>query len=347
MEVANTVAKAETSHKLSKAEIICLLAAEGDRAEKLYQVADITRAKYMGDDVHLRGIIEFSNYCQRNCLYCGLRAGNQHLRRYRLKPDEILQIAKQGALLGYQTVVLQSGEDPWYDAATIARVVEKIKKELNIAITLSIGEKSREDYRLFREAGADRYLLKHETANKELFKVLRPGTELERRLECLSWLKELGFQVGSGNMVGLPGQTVDDLAEDLLLLKKLDVEMAGIGPFIPHPNTPLGGSKGGTVEMTLKCLAAARLLMPLTHLPATTALGSIDQQGRQKALRAGANVVMPNITPGDYRKYYEIYPGKICVGDKPQDCRFCIEGIILSLGRKVGTGPGHSPKFLS
>ncbi|HSW35819.1 MAG TPA: [FeFe] hydrogenase H-cluster radical SAM maturase HydE, partial [Candidatus Limnocylindrales bacterium] len=220
----------------------------------------------------------------------------------------------------------------------------RIKTELDLAVTLSIGERSRDEYKLWREAGADRYLLKHETADLQLYMALHPDMAWANREKNLYWLRELGYQVGSGCMVGLPGQTMEALAADLIFLQKLDVEMAGIGPFIPNPLTPLGGATCGTLEMTLKMIAIARLLMPYVHLPATTALGSIDRQGRQRALQSGANVVMPNVSPNKYRRMYEIYPDKICLDDNPAHCRNCIGGIIASLGRTVADDAGHSPK---
>ena len=329
---------------LSRAELVALLESGGDDETCLLAAADRIRKEKMGDEVHLRGLIEFSNYCERNCLYCGLRRSNNSLARYRMDKEEILAVARAGAALGYKTVVLQSGEDSFYTAQLLAEITEQLKSELDLAITLSVGERSREEYKLWREAGADRYLLKHETADRELYRSLHPDMAFDNRRRCLYWLRELGYQVGSGCMVGLPGQTTQSMADDLLFLRELDVEMAGIGPFIPNPSTPLGQEPGGTAAMTLKMIALARLLLPLAHLPATTALGTIDCEGRQKALRAGANVVMPNISPNRYRRMYEIYPNKICLDDNPAHCRNCIGGIIASLGRTVAADCGHSPK---
>lgn len=340
-----TLKKAEAGRNLTRPDVVTLLSADGpEETKELFDAANRVRQKYMGDEVHLRGIIEFSNHCDRNCLYCGLRCGNTRLQRYRIEPDQIVEIARRATWLGYRTIVLQSGEDPWYTAETLAGVIRRLKNDLEVAVTVCVGDRSREDYEAWKEAGADRYLLKHETRDEKLFARLRPGTRFEERESRLKWLRELGYQVGSGNMVGLPGQSVESIADDLLFLRDLDVEMAGIGPFIPHPETPLATAAGGTLEMTLKTLATARLLMPWAHLPATTAVGSIDKMGRQQALGCGANVVMPNITPGAYRERYQIYPNKICLNEEPEHCRPCIEGIIRSVGRKVGTGYGHSPK---
>ena len=327
-----------------RSELARLLGSEGEDEKILLSAADRVRKETMGEQVHLRGLIEFSNYCERNCLYCGLRRANEGLTRYRMGQEEILAVARAGAALGYRTVVLQSGEDSFYTDRMLAGIVHQLKDELDLAVTLSVGERSRKEYKLWREAGADRYLLKHETADRKLYRALHPDMAFENRRRCLYQLREMGYQVGSGCMVGLPGQNLMSLAADLLFLKELDVEMAGIGPFIPNPATPLGAAQSGTAAMTLKMIAATRLLLPQVHLPATTALGTIDSQGRQKALRSGANVVMPNITPNRYRKMYEIYPNKICLDDNPAHCRSCIGGIIASLGRTVAADCGHSPK---
>lgn len=321
-----------------------LMASDPGEVAELFALADAVRAAYVGDEVHLRGIVEFSNFCIRNCLYCGLRRDNSNLQRYRMAPEEIVEAALDGARMGYKTIVLQSGDDFWYDARTLAEIIREIKRGAEVAVTLSVGERSRRDYAIMREAGADRYLLKHETADPALYSYLHPGVTYEGKIARLRWLRELGYQIGSGNIVGLPGQTVDTLVMDLELLRELDVEMAGIGPFIPHKATPLGGFPAGSIELVLKVVAVARIIMPWAHIPATTAAGTIDPQGRQKALRAGANVVMPNITPARYRALYEIYPNKICVDEHPAKCRGCVETMILSLGRRVGSGFGHTPK---
>ncbi|MBS3899180.1 MAG: [FeFe] hydrogenase H-cluster radical SAM maturase HydE [Dethiobacter sp.] len=343
-EYEGIINQARAEHNLGREGIEKLLSCDGQALDFLFAAADQVRRTFMGDAVHLRGLIEFSNYCESNCAYCGLRESHKTLPRYRLDAAEILAIAGAAVPLGYKTVVLQSGEDSYYSAEMIAEITCRLKEELSLAVTLSLGERAEEDYRLWRDAGADRYLLKHETADAELYSSLHPDMAWENRKKCLYTLRELGYQVGSGCMVGLPGQTLTSLAADLLFLKELDVEMAGIGPFIPNPNTPLAKAQRGTVELTLKMIAIARLLMPQTHLPATTALGSVDSKGRQKALVAGANVVMPNITPNKYRRLYEIYPNKICLDDNPAHCRNCIGGIISSLGRTVAEGAGHSPK---
>ncbi|KJS87227.1 MAG: biotin synthase [Peptococcaceae bacterium BICA1-8] len=344
LDFLKTLEKASITTELKKKELVTLLAADPNDSKLLFNLADRVRAQYMSNAVHLRGIIEISNYCRQNCHYCGLRCDNKKLGRYRLSYEEIYKTAEEAVNIGYKTLVLQAGEDNHYSPLEIALLIKAIKK-LDVAITLSLGEHDYETYGLWREAGADRYLLKHETADPVLYQKIRPGKTLEERLKCQTWLKELGYQLGSGCMVGLPGQTLDTLAQDLLLLKKMAVEMAGIGPFIPHPDTPLAASKGGSLEMTLKMVALARIIMPLVHLPSTTALGTIHPQGRELALQGGANVVMPNVSPSQYRELYQIYPNKICVKDEPEHCKSCITGKILALGRTIGTDYGHSPKL--
>ena len=340
-EIKSLVDQAYKNAELNKEEIKDLLAADPAELDYLLQQADQKRKEVCGDEVHLRAIIEFSSYCRQNCYYCGLRKDNEKIERYQLQKEEIIKTAQMAAELGYQTVVLQSGEDQ-YPAAEIAEIIREIKKTTEMAVTLSLGERDFAAYKLWREAGADRYLLKHETADQTLYEKYHPGMSFANRIESLKYLKTIGYQIGSGVIIGLPGQTPDILAEDLLLSQDLELDMIGSGPFIPHQETPLKGSKSGTVEMTLKFTALSRLLLPLAHIPATTALGTIDAEGRQKALKAGANVVMPNVTDSSYREKYQIYPEKICVNEEAGDCRQCIGGIISSLGRQVSQNKGHS-----
>jgi biotin synthase len=327
--------------ELAKEDIKALLTADIDELDYLLQQADQKRKEVCGDEVHLRAIIEFSSYCKQNCHYCGLRKDNHELERYQLKKEEIIETAGMAAELGYQTVVLQSGEDE-YPAAEIAEIIKEIKNTTDMAVTLSLGERDFAAYKLWWEAGADRYLLKHEIADQALYEKYHPGMSYQNRIESLKYLKTIGYQIGSGVIIDLPGQTPEILAEDLLLSQDLKLDMIGSGPFIPHEQTPLAESKTGTVEMTLKFTALSRLLLPLAHIPATTALGTIDAEGRQKALLAGANVVMPNVTDSKYREKYQIYPEKICVNEEAGDCRQCIGGIIASLGREVSQTKGHS-----
>lgn len=316
-------------------------------ADELYRRADRVRQEALGDDVHLRGLIEFSNYCRNDCLYCGIRRGNRHVQRYRMSEEELVETATRAAALGFQTIVMQSGEDLQFDQLRLCRIIEKIKR-LDVALTLSVGERDYEDYKAFREAGADRYLMRIETTDRDLYHRLNPGMSWEHRHECLLMIRELGYELGSGIMVGLPGQTIESIADDLLYLKGIGIDMAGIGPFIPHPETPLANEAGGTLELALRTMAVMRMLMPDINIPATTAMESLHPQGRIMALQAGANVVMPNVTEGEYRSLYELYPGKICVNDTPAHCRSCIGLKIMSIGRTIGQGRGgHKRKVKS
>lgn len=277
--------------------------------EQLAKMADNVTKQIHGERVHLRAIIEFSNYCKCNCLFCGIRRGNRKLPRYRMKKEEIIKVAEEAAKEGFKTIVLQSGEDPLWNAKKLSEVVKEIKK-FNVAVTLSVGELSYNDYAILKEAGADRYLLKFETSDEALFKKLKPDTTLEKRIQCLRWLKEIGYETGSGIIVGLPGQSLESIAQDIAVMKELKLDMVGIGPFIPHPETPLAQYPSGSAFLTLKVLAMTRLVLPKANIPATTALGSLSPTLRLKAFYCGANVLMPDITPTIYRRLYEIYPGK-------------------------------------
>lgn len=324
---------------------MALLAAERpEEVQALFDVADGVRRRYVGDDIYLRGLIEFSNVCRRSCLYCGLRAPNAKVERYRMPIAEIVETAERAYHLGFRTVVLQSGEDPWYTVERMCEIIRSIKSRVDLAVTLSIGERPREEYAAMKEAGADRYLLRHEAADAGLYASLHPDLRYEERLRCLRWLRELGYQVGAGSMVGLPGQTLEMLAKDILILRELEVDMVGIGPFIPNPETPLGSAPRGSVEMTLKMVALARIVTREALIPVTTALASIDPLGREKAFLAGANVVMPNVTPLKYRAEYRIYPNKACLTDDAEHCQGCLALRIASVGRRIGTGYGHSPR---
>jgi biotin synthase len=331
------VQSAEEGQNLSHEDILfLLLTAEREEEEVLFKAADRVRQASVGDEVHLRGIVEFSNFCAQNCLYCGLRRDNHALVRYRMSLAEIVAAAKSARSQGLGTVVLQSGEDPWFTRDRIVELIRSIKQDTDVAITLSVGERSYADYLAWKEAGVERYLLKHETTSPTLFRALRPGRELGERLQALRWLRELGYEVGSGNMVGLPGQTDEDLARDIHLFNRYDFDMIGIGPFIVHPQTPLARAASGQLNRTLRVLAITRIITRDTNLPATTAAGVLDQNGRRWALLAGANVVMPDITPPNYRRYYEIYPGK---AHATLD-RHTLTEMISSLGRRIGQGTG-------
>ncbi|MFP4473473.1 MAG: [FeFe] hydrogenase H-cluster radical SAM maturase HydE [Candidatus Omnitrophota bacterium] len=309
--------------------------------------ADRVRREFCGEDVHLRGLIEFSNHCSRACGYCGLRQANSKLERYRMSLAEIFAAVQRADTLGYGTVVLQSGEDKDYSISAYCDLLNRIKQQTGCAVTLCIGEKTREEYQALRGAGMDRYLLRFETSDPDLFAQIKPDSSYENRLRCLRDLKSLGVQTGSGIMVGLPGQTAESLARDILLMRDLDLDMIGLGPFLSHPQTPLAGAPNGLLELSLRVLALTRIVTRNTHMPATTAMGSLDPLGRQKALKAGANVLMPNVTPQKYRAFYEIYPNKICVNDQPGDCRTCISAMVQSLGRTIAGGPGHSLKAVT
>lgn len=321
--------------------LIPLIACSEDDAPRLFAGANAVRAASLGDDVHLRGLIEFSNICRKDCAYCGLRRTNREVERYRLTPEAIIQTAQEAEGLGYRTVVLQSGEDMWFTAERMAEIIRGIETTTDLAITISAGERDMDTYRLWRDAGADRYLLRIETTDPALFAALHPDDNLEERKACLYALRELGFELGTGVMVGLPGQTAETLARDVIWMHELGAEMIGVGPFIPHPDTPLKEAQGGTVEQTLRLVAVLRLVFPFAHLPATTAMGSLHPQGRERALEAGANVMMPNVTPTGVREQYQIYPGKICLSDDARHCRGCITGRIRALGRTVATDHGH------
>lgn len=334
--------RALADNRLGQSEIEVLLGARGEQVQELFAAADLVRRRGVGEAVHLRAIIEFSNYCHKNCLYCGLRRDNKSLIRYRLTADKIMAAAARAAGLGYRTVVLQSGEDPYYSATEIAGLLERIKARHDLAVTLSLGERSRETYRTWHEAGADRYLLKQETGDPELFAFLKPDSSLQKRLQCLYWLKELGYQTGSGNMVGLPGQTAAILARDIDLMRNLEVEMAGIGPFLPHQDTPLGDAAPGKLETVLITLAVARLCLPRAHLPATTSLGTLSADGHRLALGCGANVIMPNLTPAEVRGKYLIYPQKADIRDDPVKAKKNIEALLAGLVRPVAAGYGDA-----
>ena len=332
----DAVEKFLKDHSLSLEEYRELLGRwqEADVREVLKSEAVKLRKKYYGDKVFTRGLIEFTNYCKNNCYYCGIRKGNHNAQRYRLTKEEILECCKQGYELGFRTFVLQGGEDPYYTDEKMADIIRSIRESYtDCAITLSIGEKSYESYRLFREAGADRYLLRHETANEEHYgKLHPPQMSLANRMKCLYELKELRYQVGAGFMVGSPGQTLDCLAEDMVFLQELKPQMVGIGPFIPHHDTEFAKEPAGSVDLTLFLLSVIRIMLPKVLLPATTALGTMDPRGREKGLAVGANVVMPNLSPVMNRKKYDLYDNKICTGEEAAECRGCLGRRVESVG---------------
>ena len=324
--------------KLTKNEIIEYLKTDNKNKE-LFETADKVRKENVGDEVHLRGLIEFSNICKRQCKYCGLRSENKKLERYRLSKEDILKCAQNAVKLGYKTVVLQSGEDDYFSTDILCKIIKEIKK-LDVALTISIGEKTYEEYKEMKLAGADRYLLRIETTDKTLYKKMHPNMSFENRLECLYNLKKLDYETGTGCLVGLPEQSIESLAEDILFFKELNADMIGIGPFIPNKNTPLCDEKGGTFELALKVMALTRLILPDINIPATTAMETLNPKGRIIALQSGANVVMPNVTSKEYRAKYEIYPNKICINEEPEMCRNCIEAKIKSIGRTISKNYG-------
>jgi biotin synthase len=338
--------KLYATNSLTKEEIIEVLRHldEADHKAVLFDYAHKTRLAHYGPRVFMRGLVEFSNYCKQDCLYCGIRASNRKVDRYRLTPQDILECCTEGYELGYRTFVLQSGEDFWYTDERLEEILGLIKgKYPEVAITLSIGERSRATYERLYKAGAERFLLRHETASKELYEKLHPASmSFDNRMECLRTLKEIGYQVGAGFMVGLPGQTIHHLAEDLHFLNTFQPDMIGIGPFIAHTDTPLKGQKSGTVEDTLTMVAFTRLLVPKANLPATTAMGTLDPQGRERAIKAGANVVMPNLSPISVKDKYSLYENKICTGDEASHCRSCLEMRIKVSGFDIDLGRGDS-----
>ena len=367
---------------MQRSEILhWLLETDADRLEELWRAADAVRRAHVGDVVHLRGLIEISNYCVRLCTYCGLRGPNAALQRYRMTSDEIVACAHRAAALGYGTVVLQAGEDPLLTREWVADLVRQIKATTGLAITLSLGEQDEDTLRAWRQAGADRYLLRFETSNPVLFERIhppRPGRRADRVAQ-LAVLRQLDYEVGSGIMIGIPGQTYEDLARDIELFRALDLDMIGVGPFLPHPATPLGQScfsgaadsapatAGATAEsagraaprsrpsdpvpnselMTYKVVALARLVCPDANIPSTTALATLNRdRGRELGLQRGANVIMPNLTPAPYRRLYEVYPAKACLFEDPTAYHAALTDRLRAIGRSVGQGPGCSRNWL-
>mgnify|MGYP004543646917 FL=1 len=321
-----------------------LITEDKDCLEMLREEAVQTAQKIYGNQVFIRGLIEFTNYCKNDCYYCGIRRSNHCADRYRLTKEEILSCTDTGYELGFRTFVLQGGEDPYFTDARICELVSEIRqKHPDCAITLSIGEKSKESYKRYFDAGADRYLLRHETANGTHYRRLHPDElSLEHRKQCLWDLKEIGYQVGCGFMVGSPGQTTETLYEDLQFIRELMPHMVGIGPFIPQKDTPFAREPAGTMEQTLRLLSIIRLIHPHVLLPATTALGTIHPKGRELGIQSGANVVMPNLSPVDVRDKYKLYDNKICTGDEAAECRFCMENRMKSIGYQVVVSRGDS-----
>ena len=321
------------NHDLSDKELKSIIETDIYDSE-LFSAADAVRKKYYGTAVFLRGLIEFTSFCKNDCLYCGLRRSNTSAERYRLSKDEILECCRTGYDLGFRTFVLQGGEDPHYSDEMLCDIISTIRSGFpECAITLSIGEKNRESYQAYFDAGADRFLLRHETADSIHYSKLHPSSmSSENRKRCLFDLKEIGYQVGTGFMVGSPFQTAENIISDLRFMQELSPDMIGIGPFISHKDTPFADKPDGTAELTLRMISILRLMFPYALIPATTALGTIHPMGRERGLKAGANVVMPNLSPKDVRKKYSIYDNKICTGEEAAECRRCLESRINAAG---------------
>lgn len=324
------------------------------KLETLWQTADRVRRENVGDEVHLRGLIEISNYCVRSCSYCGLHVKNTGIERYRMSEDEIFECVKNAHTFGYGTVVMQAGEDYKLTADFIESVIRRIKTETPLAVTLSLGERSLEEIRRWKVAGADRYLLRFETSDRKLYELIHPalGDRASDRLAIISDMREMGYEIGGGVMIGIPGQSYSILARDIDTFRTYDMDMIGVGPYIANPKTPLGSGEilpdidpknqvSSSELMTYKVVALTRLVCPQSNIPSTTALATINkEQGRELGLSRGANIVMPNLTPPQYRVKYEIYPGKACINETAQMCQVCMAGRIASIGRTIGQGQG-------
>ena len=327
---------------MNKDEIVEILTCKS--ADIYYKKKEKIRREYCGNIVHLRALIEFSNFCKKQCLYCGINAKNKNVKRYRLSEQDIVKSAKYAQKIGFKTIVLQSGEDDYFDVKKMCSIIEKIK-ELNLVITLSIGEKTKDEYRAYKDSGADRYLLRIETTDENLYKKLHPNSDFKNRLKCLYNLKELGFELGSGIMVGLPQQSIESIADDILFFKKIDVDMVGLGPFISNSEKELKNFPNGSYELALRSIAATRLLMPDINVPATTAMETLLKEGRKIALQSGANVVMPNITPQNIRGNYSLYPNKQSVNALDDDSLNLLREEIASIGDSISDDFGTSLHF--
>ena len=336
------------NHNLEKEEFIYLIENfDKDTSEYLFSLAQTTSQEHFQKEVYIRGLIEFTNYCKNDCYYCGIRRSNKNVSRYRLNKEEILSCCQNGYELGFRTFVLQGGEDLAFTDEIMIEIIKAMREGYpDCAITLSIGEKSYDQYQAYYEAGANRFLLRHETANEEHYKKLHPESlSLENRKECLRNLKKIGYQVGTGFMVGSPYQTPECLAEDLAFIKELSPQMVGIGPFIPHKETPFKDFPAGSMDLTLFLIGMLRLMLPNALIPATTALGTIDPKGREKGILSGSNVLMPNLSPIGVRKKYELYDNKICTGEEAAECNVCLRNRVSSIGYNVVEKRGDFVEF--
>lgn len=347
MNVIDIINKLYSENDASKEELLYLLDNINEEEKNLLiEKAHETRMRTYSNKVYLRGLIELTSFCKKDCLYCGLRRSNKSAERYRLNIDEVLECVRKGDKLGYKTFVLQGGEDAYYTDDVMVEIITAIKNEFpNNALTLSLGERSYESYEKMFKAGADRYLLRHESASKKLYESIHPGEPYEVRFNCLKSLKEIGYQAGAGFMVGIPNQTNEDLANDLRFVKEFEPAMCGIGPFIPHKDTPLKDYPHGSLEKTVICLAIVRLLLPKVLLPATTALSSIDKNGRNAGLKAGGNVIMPNLSPMSVRKKYSLYNNKAYILDEDAEYRRLTEEKVKEAGFEVEITRGDNPDF--
>lgn len=348
MNVKDIINKLYEANSASEKELLYLLDNINEiEVDYLISKAHDTRMKYYSNKVYLRGLIELTSFCKKDCLYCGLRRSNKNAQRYRLDIEDVLECVRKGDKLGYKTFVLQGGEDAYYSDEIMINIIKAIKKEFpENAITLSLGERSYESYKNLFESGADRYLLRHESASKELYESIHPGEPFEERFNCLKNLKEIGYQAGAGFMVGIPNQTNEDLVNDLIFVKRFEPAMCGIGPFIPHKDTPLKEYNHGSLEKTVICLAIVRLLLPKVLLPATTALSSIDKNGRNAGLKAGGNVIMPNLSPMSVRKKYSLYNDKAYILDEDAEYRKLIEEKVKEAGFEIEVNRGDNVDFI-
>lgn len=342
-EAETRVRRLIRDHCLSEEEYALLISERTEETAAILRTAanELKEAVY-GRDVYIRGLIEISNICKNDCYYCGIRKSNPVADRYRLTAEEIIDCADTGYELGFRTVVLQGGEDPFFDDGVLSHIISEIKsRHSDMAVTLSMGERSRLSYERLFKAGADRYLLRHETADPVHYALLHPEEmSFDNRMRCLRDLRDIGYQTGCGFMVGSPGQTEKELARDLKFIEEFKPEMCGIGPFIPHKDTPFGDRAAGSVELTLFLLSVLRIIYPSMLIPATTALGTLAHDGREKGILAGANVVMPNLSPVSVRKKYELYDNKICTGEESAECRDCLSARISAIGHRIVTDRG-------
>lgn len=346
--INDLIEKLAETHHLDRDEWVRLFSEKNTEIQdQMAERARTVSIRQFGHEIYTRGLIEFTSWCRNDCYYCGIRRSNREAQRYRLTREDILQCCKSGYELGFRTFVLQGGEDPGFGEEALLDIVSAIKtRHPDCAVTLSVGEASRETYQRYFYAGAERFLLRHETAAPEHYRLLHPASmSPENRKRCLWDLKEIGFQTGTGFMVGSPGQTPEFLAADMAFIEELQPQMVGIGPFVPHRSTPFAGQPGGTVAETLFCISALRLMLPQALIPATTALGTIAPDGREQGILAGANVVMPNLSPLSVRKKYELYDHKICTGEEAAECRGCLEQRMRSIGYTLAVSRGDHPQM--